>query len=285
MIKTSKQLVDACIDVAKNYKTVYIWGGIGDPITRTNLNILANRYSKNVEKGWIRKAEQYLNDEKGYCFDCVCLIKSLLWGWCADRNHPHGGAEYVSNGVPDISANGMIKVCSEVTEDFTKIIPGEAVWCEGHIGIYIGDGLAVECTPSWDCGVQITAVSNIGTKIGYNTRKWIKHGKLPYITYEEIEEPVPTPVPDVEVESTNKNEKENSLVPVVTGLPELQLGMKNNAVRAAQELLKANNQKCGSSDGIFGEKTKKCVESFQREKNLQPTGIIEELTWTYLFNS
>ena len=61
---------------------------------------------------------------------------------------------------------------------------GEAVWCSGHIGVYIGDGLAVECTPSWENKVQITAVANIGAKSGYNARKWTKHGKLPYITYE-----------------------------------------------------------------------------------------------------
>lgn len=37
----------------------------------------------------------------------------------------------------------------------------------GHWGMYIGDGLAVECTPIWDNGAQITAVQNIGTKAGY----------------------------------------------------------------------------------------------------------------------
>ena len=31
--------------------------------------------------------------------------------------------------------------------------------------------------------VQITAVGNIGSKAGYNTRRWTKHGKLPYVDY------------------------------------------------------------------------------------------------------
>ena len=31
----------------------------------------------------------------------------------------------------------------------------------------------------------MTAVSNIGTKAGYNARKWTKWGKIPYINYEE----------------------------------------------------------------------------------------------------
>ena len=67
----------------------------------------------------------------------------------------------------------------------SRIVPGAAVWLPGHIGVYIGDGLAVECTPKWRNKVQVTAVSNIGTKAGYNARKWTKWGKIPYISYEE----------------------------------------------------------------------------------------------------
>lgn len=54
----------------------------------------------------------------------------------------------------------------------------------GHWGLYIGDGLAVECTPIWGNGVQITAVLNIGSKSGYNVRRWTKHGKLPWVEYD-----------------------------------------------------------------------------------------------------
>ena len=69
-----------------------------------------------------------------------------------------------------------------------KIEVGEYLWMNGHCGVYIGNGLAVECTPKWDNKVQITAVGNIGSKSGYNTRTWTKHGKLPYITYEKAEQ-------------------------------------------------------------------------------------------------
>ena len=77
----------------------------------------------------------------------------------------------------------MIGKCSNVSTNFSTIEVGELLWTEGHVGIYIGDGLGVECTPKWKGGVQITAVGNIGTKPGYNTRTWSKHGKLPYVDY------------------------------------------------------------------------------------------------------
>lgn len=118
-------------------------------------------------------------------FDCVCLIKGILWGWNGDQNKTYGGAVYASNGVPDIGADQMITKCPDAsTTGWASMEPGEVVWTTGHIGIYIGDGLAVECTPKWDNCVQVTAVANIGSKSGYNARTWKKHGHIPYVEYD-----------------------------------------------------------------------------------------------------
>ncbi|RKI64649.1 hypothetical protein D7V91_15775, partial [bacterium 1xD42-67] len=92
-----------------------------------------------------------------------------------------------SNGVPDIGEDEMIRRCRGVSADFSGIRPGAAVWMPGHIGIYLGGGLAVESSPKWADGVQITAVGNIGKKAGYNARTWKKWGLLPYVDYEEDE--------------------------------------------------------------------------------------------------
>ena len=144
------------------------------------LNCNNHSYNKNATRTSMIKAAS----ADTFGFDCVCLIKGILWGWTGDKSKPYGGAKYASNGVPDINANTMITKCKDVTTDFSNIEVGEAVWCEGHIGIYIGDGLAVESTPKWKNCVQITAVANIGSKSGYNARAWSKHGKLPYVSYD-----------------------------------------------------------------------------------------------------
>ena len=83
----------------------------------------------------------------------------------------------------------MIGKCSHLSSNFSTIEVGELLWTEGHVGIYIGDGLGVECTPKWKGGVQITAVGNIAAKPGYNTRMWSKHGKLPYVSYSASSKP------------------------------------------------------------------------------------------------
>jgi hypothetical protein len=189
------ELANKCKEIATKYKTLYVMGCFGAPMTATNKKRYINHHSYNQKTA--RKNMINAATEDTFGFDCVCLIKGILWGWNGNKNAVYGGAGYAINDVPDIGADSMINVCSKVSTDFSKIEIGEAVWCKGHIGIYIGDGLAVECTPSWDNCVQITAVKNIGSKAGYNARKWTKHGKLPYVDY--VEKAVETKVEELKV--------------------------------------------------------------------------------------
>lgn len=176
--------VDAFIQRAimiSQTKTVYLWGTFGAPVT----NSLVDQKSKQYPR-WYSKERQSrfktLVGKNYFAFDCVGLIKAILWGWVGSTES-YGGARYTANGVPDIDANAMIKACKDVSMDFNNIIAGEAVWLQGHIGIYIGDGKVVECTPSFKDGVQITALANIGEIKGLHSRRWTSHGKLPWVNY------------------------------------------------------------------------------------------------------
>ena len=181
--------VDKLLAVAGNYKTLYVMGCFGAPMTAENKKRYTQNHDYNKAAARVKMINAASADTFG--FDCVNLIKGILWGWSGDASRRYGGAAYptaaavAAGACPDVSADGMIKICKEVSTDFSRIVPGAAVWLPGHIGVYIGDGLAVECTPKWRNRVQVTAVSNIGTKAGYNARKWTKWGKIPYISYEE----------------------------------------------------------------------------------------------------
>ena len=166
-------------DIATNYKTLYVMGCFGAPMTTANKKRYIDHHPYNKQPARVKLINAASADTFG--FDCVCLIKGVLWGWSGDKSKIYGGAKYATNGVPDVDANAMINLCSEVSTDFSNVEVGEAVWTNGHIGVYIGNGLAVECTPAWKNRVQITACNC--SKPGYNTRKWKKHGKLPYIDY------------------------------------------------------------------------------------------------------
>lgn len=182
-IMTGAQFAATAKKIATEHKSLYVMGGFGAPLTDatkaryTGPN--ANAYNRKPERTTLIKAAS----SDTFAFDCVGLIKGILWGWCGKLDSVYGGATYAANGVPDIDADEMFRRCTEKSANFAldKMVVGEACWKDGHIGIYIGDGLTVECTPAWNDKVQITACNR--TISGYNTRTWEKHGKLPWVDY------------------------------------------------------------------------------------------------------
>ncbi len=189
-ITTGYQLARAAYAAATEYKTIYVRSCPGAPMTRANKRkfIEGNPFNAKPER---REAIEAADDDT-FGFDCSGLVKGLLWGWCGDKTATYGGAVYKANGVPDISANGLISVCKDVSTDFSVIEIGEVVWKSGHIGIYVGGGLSVECTYRWKDGVQITACNT--SRPGHNSRVWTKHGRLPYISYTGATEDVASAV-------------------------------------------------------------------------------------------
>lgn len=105
--------------------------------------------------------------------DCVGLIKGYCW------YTPPSGFVYGGNGMPDIGANRMYEASEQKGEIATiPEIPGLAVWTEGHIGVYIGDGWVIEAMSTVD-GVKKTRLAD---------RPWTHWLKIPYIDYIEYTE-------------------------------------------------------------------------------------------------
>lgn len=173
------------LKLAANTPSVYATGGYGGS---ANFYDIKKKYATRTPFN----REDILNaPTDAFYFDCVCLIKGVLWGWNADKYLRYGGAVYATNGVPDISIKKITEQLETYTTRFSDIQPGEFLHIgTEHCGIYIGDGLAIESTPIWADGVQITAVANIGNKAGYNSRRWDGHGKLAWIDYPIAKPPV-----------------------------------------------------------------------------------------------
>ena len=79
-VMKASELVKKHIDVAKNYKTVYMWGCFGSPVSEGIISEKAKKYPD-----WYTAAKQARYRGligKGYFgFDCVNLTKGILWGW------------------------------------------------------------------------------------------------------------------------------------------------------------------------------------------------------------
>lgn len=164
--------------LAESCKTLYVKGCFGAPMNAAN----KKRYTNNLQYNKNRADMINAASADTFGFDCVCLIKGILWGWNADVNKQYGGAVYKSNGVPDVGADGIVNYLQHVSTDFSNIVPGECVWMSGHVGVYMGDGKVIECTPKWTNDVQYSNLGNLGYKTGH-WRNWTKHGRIPWVEY------------------------------------------------------------------------------------------------------
>ena len=132
----------------------------------------------------------YWDGKKWYC-DCVNLMKALFNGRSIKNPAKNSHATTLSN-TGDVGTEGFIKLCEDVSSDFTKLKPGEPriLHLGGHIGAYLGKEIkvakgivnAVECTGAWEHGALFSFVDPNGTRRYFkgssNVRgRWERHGK------------------------------------------------------------------------------------------------------------
>ena len=149
----------------------YVYGTYGSVLDETLLTSKIAQYPDEVGgyEDFIRQ-----NWLGGRTADCVGLIKG--YGW---YNTETAQIEIGANGMPDIGADTMYKNAVEKgTIDTIPEIPGLAVWHEGHIGIYIGNGEVIQAANT-NAGVIRTPIGQSG---------WTHWLKVPYIKYIEESE-------------------------------------------------------------------------------------------------
>ena len=165
--KNNLDLVKWCENAYKN-GWGYVYGGYSQVCTKQYLDQQASLFPRNNEAGGEMRqvGEKWLG--KRVC-DCIGLIKSYAW-YNADSGEIVAG----SNGFTDCGANS---IWSNVTESgpisSMPETPGLAVWMDGHIGVYIGNGEVIEA--------QGTAYGVVKTQL--SGRSWTKWLKIPNIKY------------------------------------------------------------------------------------------------------
>lgn len=237
-------------------------------------------------------------------FDCLRSIKSILWNFSADKSKPRGGTVYKSNGVADFTCNGGLNYCTDVSKDFTKLVPGSYLCMKGtkynHSGICLvaptstKRGKVFECTTGWGTGKCI--ISEIDTKGNryYNGVKnvpWTWTGRLIWIDYTTP----PQPVNQVKLWQTYMNEQWNCGLAVDGSFGPLceKAAMKHQLyylVKAPimvgwlqQRLIELGYSvgKCGV-DRSFGNDTLAAVKKFQKDRGLKVDGYVGKDTYKAL---
>ncbi len=162
-MKTSMGLVDyARAQLGKPYW----YGTFGNTATKSLLNAKKKQYPSHYQSD---RMEKYKSEIGERVHDCVGLIKGYLWS-------ENFVATPKYNPLQDVSANGMLKKCTESGNLGTMPeMPGILVFRKGHVGIYVGNKKVIEAR-GFNYGVVETSLSKRG---------WTHWGKCPWIKYPE----------------------------------------------------------------------------------------------------
>lgn len=182
----SREFVEEAIRISK-LNTAYASGTFGQKFSEAFIRQKREQYPSSYPDSKIRSLRNKAANGDLYLFDCCGLIKSIIW------NFP--SVVYKSNGLPDVNDSGIWnQYCIEKSNKWDNVEPGEILHMKGHVGIYIGDGKAVEATARWEEKVLISNVMNISMDADHS-RKWEAHGKFTLLEYEALaSEPAPVEI-------------------------------------------------------------------------------------------
>lgn len=167
-MKSNKGLVEYC-NKQLNEDTIYVLGTCGWPLTTALLDSKCKQLSWNAEH---RAFLQQYVDQGKKAFDCCGLIKAYLW----DEGYDASSDEDEAMMYARATEKGHISTMPDIA--------GVLVFMEGHVGVYVGNGEVIECTPSdaYGWGVQKHALAGRG---------WTTWAKYARISYDGNVEPKP----------------------------------------------------------------------------------------------
>lgn len=211
--------------------TPYVYGAKGAHgiLTQTRLNTLAKSYPNMFTSSYLNKAKKLVGK---VCTDCSGLVS-----WYTGKE--------ISSSQMYSQAYARLPI-----SEWKKFAIGTVLWKQGHVGIYLGDGLVAEAT-GIDKGTIISQISD---------QKWTYGLTFSYIDYNIIE-----PVSSTQISYKGKN-------PYTEPDSLIKKGQTGEKVKWLQwELVEAGYNIL--IDGIFGPATYNALVAFQKSTKIVVDGI------------
>ena len=166
---STKNSTDLVIYAEQAYRNGwgYTSGTFGRVLTEDALDLLIKMYPSKVGdyEGIIRR--KWLGRRTA---DCMGLIKGYCW-----YDPETGGFDYQSNGLLDYDIRSFYHAAEvKGTMDTMPDVPGLAVWWDGHMGVYVGDGYVIHAY-DYDSGV---------IKERLEEEPWTNWMQIPCVRYE-----------------------------------------------------------------------------------------------------
>lgn len=152
-----------------NLPTIYFWGGLGQLLSAEVFQAAVKKYPAYYTPEKRRQLLPFV-DHGYYALDCSGLIKNYLMGgkrsFCYNSSLDYNSHRFIQ----EAPVKGPLESLPE--------IPGICLYLEGHVGIYIGQGLVIEATenPQFGNGVVLTRLEQ---------RLWQHWFYCPQIKYED----------------------------------------------------------------------------------------------------
>lgn len=188
--------------------------------------------------------------------DCSGLIYSYVGGARVTEDQLYSSPEsgYVSDGVPDI--------------------PGLGLWQPGHVGVYVGGGMAVDARDE---------ISNVCYQ-SVSTKSWVMWFKVAGVTYgtdsSVTKDDQSEKTTDTSSDKGSKAPEQKPSEPAV-----LQLGSTGSQVKKLQERLKELGYFNDDTTEYFGYVTQGALIEFQSAAGLSVNGVYDEATKAELMAS
>lgn len=184
--------------------------------------------------------------------DCSGLIYSYVGGGARvteDMLYSSPESGYVSDGVPDI--------------------PGIGLWQPGHVGVYVGGGMAVDARDEIS-NVCYSAVSS---------KSWVMWFKVAGVSYGGSDSNDNSSVANDNQSTENTSTSEDTDSQTVSQQDTaLSRGSQGSDVNALQERLKALGYFTENTTNYFGSITESALMEFQSAAGLSATGVYDDET-------
>lgn len=239
----------------------YWYGTCGYNCTESLYNSKKKQYPMHYTAS---RTSRYKSDIKSkyVCVDCIGLVKSFFWtnGGASVKEAIGTGKsvsnKYASNGFPDKSADGTLAWCKSKGAKYGKIstlpeVPGVLLFSSGHVGVYIGNGYAVEAR-GFNYGVVRTKVAS---------RSWTSWAYIPSSVIEY----------DNASGSENSSGSSPNAETYDLGSRIIKDGIVGDDVRKLQEALVKLGYKI-DVDGECGPETTKAIKQFQKDNAIVVDG-------------
>ena len=238
---TSKQLVETfkkCL--AEGWG--YVYGAQGETYTKSLAEKWRDAGRPVPNSGWDRKTYFTVDCAKWFGHRVADCSGGIVW--TIQQYNPTFKDRTADTFKSQFTQSGTIDTLPE--------IHGLAVWRKGHIGVYIGNGYAIEFRGT-NYGCVQTAVKD---------RDWTHWGKIDGVNYNTAQT------------TTNNSKGDFNMT-----MNNVKSGSTGASVKALQILLNGNGYDCGKADGIAGTKTVSAIKAYQGKNGLTADGIAGEKTW------